>query len=142
MNLFLEELEKVLPPIFYKVIEKRWASTQNYYLGKYDNSLSLLNEAYSIAIENKENIPVWLIQDILIDIRNREDKIFDTKNMRIEKNFGQEELDKIEEKYHNPVLDKYEKDLLNWIENERQKNKTLQFLEFIWRYIICYGFYC
>lgn len=123
MNLFLEELEKVLPPIFYKVIEKRWASTQNYYLGKYDNSLSLLNEAYSIAIENKENIPVWLIQDILIDIRNREDKIFDTKNMRIEKNFGQEELDKIEEKYHNPVLDKYEKDLLNWIENERQKNE-------------------
>nr|WP_216696250.1 DUF4062 domain-containing protein [Enterococcus innesii] len=123
MNLLLSSLHQILPTTYYEIVEKRWIANQKYYLQEYDESLELLTEAYNLANKNKGNISEWLIQDILIDLRNRENKILETKNQYNANNFGQKEIDKRDIRYFYPIIDKNEKDLLNWIEIQRQKNE-------------------
>lgn len=123
MNLFLNSLSEVLPDTYYRIVKKRWIANQKYYLHEYDDSLEILKEAYKMALESEEIVSEWLIQDILIDLRNRENKILETRNQYTRNNFGQNEIDKREVRYYYPIIDKNEKDLLNWIEEQRQKNE-------------------
>ncbi|MHC5227995.1 hypothetical protein ACYSNW_06895 [Enterococcus sp. LJL99] len=88
MNLLLNSLHQILPTTYYEIFEKRWIANQKYYLHEYDESLELLTEAYTIANKSKDSISEWLIQDILIDLRNRENKILEIKNQHKENNFG------------------------------------------------------
>lgn len=123
MNLFLNHLKEFLPTTYFEIAEKRWIANQKYYLHEYDDSLEVLKEAYKMATESKESVSEWLIQDILIDLRNRENKILETKNQYTRNNFGQNEMEKRDARYFYPIIDKNEKDLLNWIEEQRQKNE-------------------
>ena len=123
MNLFLESLSKILPPPYYEIVEKRWISNQKYYLEEYDASLILLKEALALAEDNNGKVAEWLIQDILIDLRNRENNIAETKNQYLRKTEGQKGLDNRQEKLYYPLIDRNEKNLLEWIEKERHKNE-------------------
>ena len=123
MNLFLESLSKILPPPYYEIVKKRWISNQKYYLEEYDASLILLKEALALAEDNNGKVAEWLIQDILIDLRNRENNIAETKNQYIRKTEGQKGLDSRQEKLYYPLIDRNEKNLLEWIEKERHKNE-------------------
>lgn len=126
IKLFLDSLKEVLPKDFYTISEKRWYANQKYYLHEYNESLKLLKSLYE-SIKKNNKIPKWLVQDILIDLRNMENKILETENKYTTISFGQRELDKRNEKYYYPILDKNEKDLLNWIENERQNNEIMPY---------------
>ena len=123
MNLFLESLSKILPSPYYEIVEKRWISNQKYYLEEYDASLILLKEASALAEANNGKVAEWLIQDILIDLRNRENNIAETKNQYLRKTEGQKGLDNRQEKLYYPLIDRNEKNLLEWIEKERHKNE-------------------
>lgn len=123
MNLFLESLATILPQPYFEVVEKRWISNQKYYMEEYDESLTLLHEALALAESYNGAVAEWLVQDILIDLRNRENFIGETKNEYIVKTAGQEGLNSRSEKLYYPLIDRNEKNLLEWIEKERQKNE-------------------
>ncbi|BDG68162.1 hypothetical protein ENLAB_17260 [Enterococcus innesii] len=55
----------------------------------------------------------------MIDLRNRENKLLETKNQYNANNFGQKEIDKRDIRCFYPIIDKNEKDHLNWIELQR-----------------------
>ncbi|MFR3686529.1 MAG: hypothetical protein ACLTXM_16015, partial [Enterococcus sp.] len=120
MSLFLESLKKIFPPKYFEVIEKRWYSIQSYYVGDFDKSLELLKEALTLAEAEERQIDEWLIQDILIDLRNRENRIANYRNTYLVETLGQRGLNEREGKLYYPVLDRSEKNLLEWIEHERQ----------------------
>ncbi|MFP3358059.1 hypothetical protein R0K17_11950 [Planococcus sp. SIMBA_143] len=123
MTLFLDNLKLQLPDAYYKVVEKRWLSHQKYLLKQYDESLKLLKEAFDMAKSLNGEIAEWLIQDILIDLRNRENSIAETKNEYIFESASQKELENRLEELYYPLIDRKEKNLMEWIEKERQKNE-------------------
>ncbi|MGL5687168.1 MAG: hypothetical protein ACRCXQ_15380, partial [Vagococcus fluvialis] len=124
-SLFLESLKKIVPDTYYLIIEKRWESNVKYYMSQYEESYELLLAAFDLAKKNEEIIDEWFIDDILIDLRNRENKMLEQKNKYTSKNFGQKELNKRVGKLYYPILDRNEKSLLSWIDTDRQK-KDLQ----------------
>lgn len=132
MSLFLEKLKETIPRDYFEIVSKRWASNQKYYLEEFDESIELLKEAYELAEKNKEVIAEWFIQDILIDLRNRYEVVSETKNEYLRENFGQIELDKREEKLYYPLIDRLEKNLLDWIEKERQKEEIASYTSQTW----------
>ncbi|RPA55536.1 hypothetical protein EF384_09425 [Aerococcus agrisoli] len=123
MNLFLESLSKVLPTPYFEIVEKRWISNQKYYLEDYDASIELLKEALTLAEKKQSEIDEWLVQDILIDLRNREKSIAETKNQYIVKSEGQACLDSRKVKIYYPIIDRNEKNLFEWLEKDRQKSE-------------------
>ena len=122
MILFLENLKSLVPEYYFQIIEKRWHSNIKYYMSQYEESYKLLLDAYKMAISNENKIDDWFIDDILIDLRNRENKMLELKNQYTSENFGQNELNKRSGKLYYPVLDRFEKNLLTWIDEDRQKN--------------------
>ena len=78
-----------------------------------------MKEALALAEDNNGKVAEWLIQDILIDLRNRENNIAETKNQYLRKTEGQKGLDNRQEKLYYPLIDRNEKNLLEWIEKER-----------------------
>ncbi|MGJ0918398.1 hypothetical protein ACR77M_22185 [Enterococcus avium] len=123
MNLFIESLKKIFPPKYFEIIEKRWYSIQSYYIGDFEGSLELLKEALALAEAEESQIDEWIVQDILIDLRNRENKIAQYKNEVLFETIGQKGLDEREGKLYYPILDRSEKNLLEWIEHERQTDE-------------------
>lgn len=126
-NLLIESISDKLPIDFTKIIEKRWRSIEQYYLGNYDRSLAILKSALDLAKDEKSQIPDWLIQDILIDLRNREIQVGKYNNNWFIETQGQKELDERQTKLYYPLIDRYEKSLFEWIEDERQKNDMLPY---------------
>lgn len=120
MNLFLESLQKILPINYYRIVKIRWSSNQKYYLEQYEESMNLLRQALEMA-KKDETIEEWFIQDILIDLRNRENEIAELKNEYHPNNYGQKSLNEREDKLYYPIVDRNEKELLEWIEKDRQK---------------------
>ncbi|MCA9766929.1 MAG: hypothetical protein KC455_10995 [Carnobacterium sp.] len=120
-SLFLEELKKSLPPTYFNIVSIRWTAIREHYHGNIDKSISKLTEAYNLSQEN--NIDQWFVQDILIDLRNEIILKHQIRNEISNKNFGQEELNKKQEKLYYPVVDRNEKNFLEWIEKERQKEE-------------------
>src|SRR5690606_36852199 len=89
----------------------------------YDESLNLLQEALALAEASRETVAEWVIQDILIDLRNREINIAETKNEYFLETKGQKGLNNRREKLYYPLIDRNERNLLEWIEKERQKHE-------------------
>lgn len=122
ISLLLDSLKPLIPNDYFRVVKKRWYSNIKYYTSDYEDSYNLLLEAYEDAKDNIKNVDDWFINDILIDLRNRQDKILKQKNQYTNNNFGQNELGQRSEKIYYPILDRCEKNILNWIDKDRQKN--------------------
>ncbi|MCB4408409.1 hypothetical protein ACTCUG_03345 [Latilactobacillus sakei] len=121
MDLFLESLQKILPPNYYEIVKIRWNSNQKYYLEKHDESMELLRKAFEMA-KKDGNIEEWFIQDILIDLRNKENEIAELNNEVHRNNYGQNLLNEQKDRVYYPIVDRNEKELLDWIEKDRQKH--------------------
>ena len=52
-----------------KITEIRWNAIQEYFLGNVEKCINYLNEALTLA--KKQDQPLWVVQDILIDLRNQ-----------------------------------------------------------------------
>lgn len=86
-----------------RIVRVRWEAIQCFYLNELEKCLSKLNEALSVAEDN--DVPSWIKQDILIDIRNIQTSIGAEKNQWLIKE-TQEKLDNNTEQFHYPVLDR------------------------------------
>ncbi|MEK4151749.1 hypothetical protein [Carnobacterium sp. FSL E2-0243] len=132
LSLFLDSLENLLPNKYFEIISKRWQSIQKYSIGKYDESITLLEEALNLATKEKYGIVEWLVQDILIDLRNKYQEIAEMKNEYLTENPAQKQLIERQEKLYYPLNDRNELNLLEWIEKERQKKETMSYSTQSW----------
>ncbi|MDP2813788.1 MAG: hypothetical protein Q8N92_04990 [Erysipelotrichaceae bacterium] len=116
----LSELKKMQSENLHNVVVVRWNAILCFWVNDLRKSIELENQALELARGFK--LPNWLIQDILIDLRNL--YIFDAQstNRSWIKNNAQAELDNETSPLYYPLLDRYEKSLYEEINNQFEKS--------------------
>lgn len=107
-GMFLDTLQAQQTAEYFQVVQSRWKAIQSYFGGDTLKCLECLEEALRLARESKQ--PLWIENDILIDIRN-ENLIQNTIDNRYSMPKAQKELtDSIEEVYY-PILDRLQQSI-------------------------------
>lgn len=88
-----------------EVLPLRYQAQKYYYLTKYDDCLTLLQQAISIVME-KKSIPTWIANDIAIDIRYVQGRIDERNSAITLENPGQKLIDTSDEPVYFPYLDR------------------------------------
>lgn len=117
-----EELQTLHAEKIYKVIEKRVNAMEAYWKGEIQKSIYILSDCIDSIQENNE-IPNWLMNDIAIDLRNMQ---ITEDNFNNEMNFetkGQKILDESEEPVYFPVLDRYISDFNEQVAKNNMSDK-------------------
>ena len=103
VSMYLESLAGIQADDYHKVVVLRWEAIQAYYNDDIQQCLNKLREALDFAKET--NQPTWVINDLLIDIRNQH-----YTRCNLESSFSQppeqDELSKCDESIYIPVLDR------------------------------------
>ena len=99
---FFEELQKLQDPEHLMIVKLRWNAILAFFKDDIDSCIIELEKAYEEAESKK--VSTWILQDILIDIRN----IRILKGNIANKYFleAQDKLDKFDEQFHYPMLDR------------------------------------
>lgn len=118
---YLGELENILPQSYFEIVKLRWKSIKEYYNNNLFESIEILKTAYTKSVSS--NLEEWFIQDILIDLRNQINLYHENRNEFTDQNFGQMELNKMGSSVFYPNIDRYEKNLLANLEQDRQKSE-------------------
>ncbi len=122
-SLILSALEEIQSRELHKVVVERWKAIQYYWLDNLDKAIECENQALLFARELK--LPNWLVQDILIDLRNLHvHKGHTESKFLLIKNPAQEGLDNETTALFYPLLDRYEKSLYEEIIIQDQKIST------------------
>lgn len=107
-GMFMEELKKFQNSSFHKVVSIRWQAIQAYFEGDISKCVLLLNVALKEAQDTKQQ--TWLIQDILIDLRNSQN-VFDTIHNQYTLSDAQKVLSESKEVLYYPIIDRMIKQL-------------------------------
>ncbi len=99
---YLNELKNIQNPECLSIVSSRWNAIVAYFNGDLELCISELQKSYEIAQE--AGASAWMLQDILIDIRNINYLNGDIKNSYSLE--YQDKLDEFEEQFHYPVLDR------------------------------------
>lgn len=99
---FFKELKSFQDPDYLEIVKLRWNAILAFYRGDIDSCIDQLEKAYQEA-ENKK-VPAWVLQDILIDIRNI--RILQGNIINSYSFEAQDKLEKFDEQFHYPVLDR------------------------------------
>lgn len=102
-GLFLEVLAEIQGEDYHGLVRQRWNAIQAYYLGKVDCSIKLLEGVLRQAKNQLK--PDWVIQDILIDLRNLQ-LINNTERNCFFDSEAQKELNEFQEELYYPALDR------------------------------------
>lgn len=102
-GMFLEALAEEQDEDYHSLVCQRWNAIQAYYLGKVDDAIKLLEGALTQAKD--ESKPDWVIQDILIDLRNLH-WVSNTEHNCFVESEAQKELNEFEEELYYPSLDR------------------------------------
>ncbi|CBZ48982.1 hypothetical protein SGGBAA2069_c18100 [Streptococcus gallolyticus subsp. gallolyticus ATCC BAA-2069] len=90
------------------VINLRFKALDAYLKGDFDNTISILSETLQKSADDI-NIPLWLANNIAIDLRNVTCENDELKNKFSKENKGQEFIDNRKEEIYFPLLDRKEK---------------------------------
>lgn len=105
VDTFFNELKEIQDTTYFSVVKVRWEAILSYFNGNMDSCIDKLEESYNVAKE--KDASTWVVQDILIDIRNIKnlkgniENYYDLKTQSI--------LDEIDEQFHYPILDRIDK---------------------------------
>lgn len=88
-----------------EILKLRYQAQKKYYCAKYDESLALLQKAIAISIE-EQSVPLWISNDIAVDIRHIQVWIDERNNQITLKNQGQQYIDASKEPVYFPYLDR------------------------------------
>lgn len=102
------------------VVLERWKAIQHYWMNDLDKAIEYENKSLNLARELQ--LPNWLIQDILIDLNNLYIFKGQEVNQYIFNSTSQKELDNEKAALFYPLLDSYEKSLLQEIINQTEKS--------------------
>lgn len=101
--MYLEELKEQQDNDYHQIVQIRWQAIQAYFAGDIEKCVEHLEAALSLAKETAQ--PIWVIKDILIDLRNQhwirctvKNKYYDTP--------AQKELTESSEEIYYPLLDR------------------------------------
>lgn len=122
ISLLLEELSSILSDEFFDVIKERWNAIQYFWFGNLDKAIEYERKALKLAEER--NLSEWLIQDILIDLRNLVGSKEEEKSNYLETRELQGELDKRESTLFYPLIDRYNTSLYQELFDEDVKAST------------------
>ncbi len=103
LGMYMNILKELQTDAYYQVVRLRWYAIQEYFTGNVEKCVKLLNDALENA--SKSNQPIWLIKDILVDIRNQEMVLNQMNNSYAEPS-AQKELTNSSEELYYPVLDR------------------------------------
>ena len=101
--MFLEALAEEQDEDYHSLVCQRWNAIQAYYLGKVDGAIKLLEGALRQA--KNQSKPDWVIQDILIDLRNLH-WVSNTAHNYFSESEAQKELNEFQEALYYPLLDR------------------------------------
>ena len=107
-GMFLDALKELQDEVYFGVVALRWQAIQSYYLGDIIKCIDNLEAALKLAKEISQ--PTWVIQDILIDLKNVHWVNCTASNCYTESS-AEKELDGIEENVNYPVLDRINESL-------------------------------
>lgn len=93
----------------FKVVKERWKAIQYYYMDNLPKAMEYEKKALDIARELQ--LPNWLVQDILIDLRHLTIIEGRTRNEYIYNSDAQKELSSEKSVLFYPLIDRYEKSL-------------------------------
>lgn len=110
------EILALQDPAIKELIDKRLEAQQSFFQAKYEECLKQLQDALSIAIDNK-CIPTWLVNDVAIDIRHVFAQIDDLNNQFTFDNPGQKYIDESRESVYYPLLDRQVENMQEAIAN-------------------------
>ena len=99
---YFAELGKIQDEDYLNIVKIRWAGIVAYFKGDLQFCLSEYQKAYQEA--QKLDVSSWILQDLLIDIRNI--SILNGEIVNYYTLESQQKLDEFEEQFHYPVLDR------------------------------------
>ena len=103
-------------PTIKELIEKRLEAQRCYCQADYEKCLALLQDALKISVES-EGIPIWIANDVAIDIRHVFGRIDDQNNQYTFDNPGQKFIDESRETVFYPLLDRQVENMQEAIAN-------------------------
>lgn len=121
-SLLLSELEKLQSEKLHKVVVNRWKAIECYWNDDLDKCIKYKEKALDIAKENA--LPDWIVQDILIDLRNLYRFQGEQNNKIIFKSKAQEELEKKTTALFYPIIDRYDSYLYKEMTKQVTKSST------------------
>lgn len=119
-NLLLSSLKEMQSENLHKVVVERWNAIQSYYLDDIEKAIEYENIALHLAHELQ--LPNWIVQDILIDLRNLYSFEAHSKNQYLLDNAAQKELDSEKSALFYPLIDRYERSLYEEIIKQSKKS--------------------
>lgn len=119
-SMFLEDIKKIQEKNYFEVVTLRWNAIQSFFIGDIMECIKTLKDALDHA--KKTNQPSWVIQDILIDLRNLQTTV-NIINNKDDRSTAQEELDNYYEYAYYPVLDRVYQSLQSKYIEGLYKNK-------------------
>ncbi|MDD4754362.1 MAG: hypothetical protein PHT78_14195, partial [Desulfitobacteriaceae bacterium] len=122
ISLILLALDELQSPELHNVVVERWKAIQYYWMNNLEKAIESGKKALTLARELQ--LPNWLIQDILIDLRNLFVYKGYEENVIFQKSTAQEELDNETTTLFYPLLDRYDKSFYEEILNQEQKTST------------------
>lgn len=107
--MYLELLKGQQENEHYQIVEIRWKAIQAYFSGDIETCIKNLNEALNRAKDMHQ--PTWVIQDILVDLRNQCWKYSFMNSQFHDNGSAQKELMDSQEEVNYPMLDRIYKSL-------------------------------
>lgn len=107
-GMFLDVLRKEQTDEYHQIVRMRWEAVQAHFLGDAARCIEVLESALKQAKDTSQ--PVWVVKDILIDLRN-EIAMFDSMNNRFSESEAQKELTSSNEELYYPIMDRINESL-------------------------------
>lgn len=119
--MYLDELKGQQDDLYFQIVQIRWQAIQAYFVGDIEKCMESLETALSLAKETAQ--PTWIIQDILVDLRNLHWTCC-TANNRFYDASAQKELTESKEEIYYPILDRIHESLQEKYIKGLYKQKT------------------
>lgn len=107
---------------FSQVLQQRLKAVRLFFSGKYTDAAELLKEL--IQTSEMQNLPVWILQDTLIDLRNLLAIDDETQNRWHPENPYQKRLDESSTPFYYPGIDRSLNKVYSWVREETNKLHT------------------
>lgn len=120
VGMLLEDLKQHHDEVYFAVVYLRWQAIQAYFLDDTAKCMEHLEAALELAKDTSQ--PKWVIQDILVDLRNV-NLTHNTKKNTYSKSAAQNKLSESDEIVNYPVLDRINESLQEKYINGLYKKK-------------------
>ncbi|MEN6471471.1 MAG: hypothetical protein ABFC62_08390 [Clostridiaceae bacterium] len=121
LNSLLFEIEKHQTSQQFIVTKKRYEAIKEYYSGDQETCINKLDEALQIARQNC--LSEWIVKDILVDLRNQDVSLQESRNTYSRRQKYQDELDNSKSLIYYPLLDRLDSNYYQGIIEEVIKHK-------------------